>query len=185
MQVVISLLRGVNVTGKHMIRMDALRDLCELLGLRNVQTFIQSGNIVFATKERDLARLSKRIAGAIDKNFGFRPEVISRTPSDFRDVIARNPCASMPDMNPAKFLVYFLAADPGDEAREKVRTMGTESEQLWIEGCHLYVYYHNMARPKLKVAAVDRALQTLSTGRNWNSVRKLLELAEQLESQAL
>src|SRR6266851_4700119 len=105
MAVVISLLRGVNVGGHHMIKMEALRALYESLGLRDAKTYVQSGNVVFKTQERDLVRLSKKIEDGIERKFGFRPHVIVRTPSDLRNVIARNPFAQRRGIEPNRLLV--------------------------------------------------------------------------------
>ena len=79
MTAMICLLRGVNVVGRNQIKMDALRTLCESLNLRNAQTYIQSGNVVFQTKEGDPAKLAARIESAIEKKYGFRPDVVLRT----------------------------------------------------------------------------------------------------------
>src|SRR5258708_32543979 len=76
MAVVISLLRGINVGGHHMIKMDALRALYDSLGLRGAQTYVQSDNVVFKTQERDLIRPGKQIKGAISRTCGFRPAVL-------------------------------------------------------------------------------------------------------------
>ena len=151
----------------------------ESLGLQRPQSYIQSGNVVFGTTERDLVKLAARIGNAIERSFGFRPEVIVRTTAEMRDAIARNPFAARRDIEPAKLLVWFLAGDPGPEARDRVRAIKTDPEELRIDGRELYVYFPNgMARPKLSFAAVERALKISGTGRNWNSVLKLLELAE-------
>ncbi|MGH9830575.1 MAG: DUF1697 domain-containing protein [Blastocatellia bacterium] len=183
MSIVISMLRGVNVGGHNKIKMDALRALYEFLGLRNPQTYVQSGNVVFGTEERDLVLLAKRIQNGIERTFGFRPEVILRSSSELRDVIARNPFAKRRGIDPSKLLVSFLAGDPGPEARDKVLKIKTDPEELRIGGRELYVYFPNgMARPKLSWPAIERALKTPGTGRNWNSVTKLLEIAEKLKS---
>src|SRR5437763_2800876 len=84
MPVIISLLRGVNVGGHNLIRMEALRTLYESLGLQDSQTYVQSGNVVFRTKERNLPRLTKQIEDAIERIFGFRPAVIVRTPAELK-----------------------------------------------------------------------------------------------------
>src|ERR1039458_3254224 len=94
MPVVISMLRGVNVGGHNKIKMDALRELCASLKLRDPQTYVQSGNVVFRSDDRDLVPLGRRIEQAIERKFGFRPAVILRTAAELRDVIARNPFAS-------------------------------------------------------------------------------------------
>jgi uncharacterized protein (DUF1697 family) len=183
MAVIISMLRGVNVGGHNRIKMDALRALYESLKLRDPQTYVQSGNVIFRTDERDLVRLAQRVENGIERRFGFRPAVIVRTASELRDVIARNPFAKRRGIEPSRLLVTFLAGDPGPEARDQVRRMKTAPEELRIEGRELYIYYPNgMARPKLSWAALEKTLKTPGTGRNWNSVTKMLEIAERLEA---
>ena len=183
MPVIISLLRGVNVGGHHLIKMDALRALYESLGLRDAQTYLQSGNVVFGAERRDLSLLAKQIEDRIEKRFGFRPEVIVRTPSDFRKVMAGNPFAARRDINPSKLIVTFLAQDPGEEARKAILRIKTDPEELQISGRELYVYFPNgMGRSKLTGATIEKTLKTRGTARNWNTVRKLLDMAETLEA---
>jgi uncharacterized protein (DUF1697 family) len=79
MTVIISMLRGVNVGGHNKVKMDALRALYESMKLREAQTYVQSGNVIFRTDERDIARLAKRIEDGIERKLGFRPDVILRT----------------------------------------------------------------------------------------------------------
>ena len=183
MAVIISLLRGVNVGGHHKIKMDALRALYESLGLRDVQTYVQSGNVIFRAERRDLTLLAKQIEDGIEKRFGFRPDAIVRTPSDFRKVVAGNPFAARRDIEPGKLLVTFLAKDPGAEARQSLLKIKTDPEELRISGRELYIYFPNgMGRSKLTGAAIEKALKTPGTARNWNTVSKLLEIAESLEA---
>lgn len=182
MPVVISLLRGVNVGGHNKIKMDALRALHESLGLPDAQTYVQSGNVISRTEARDLVLLSKRIENAIERTFGFRPAVILRTSSELRDVIARNPFATRRGIDPSKLLVTFLATDPGREARDKVLKIKADPEELRISGRELYIYYPNgMGRSKLSLAVIEKTLKTSGTGRNWNTITKLLEIAGRLE----
>src|SRR5437773_1814350 len=150
MAVVISMLRGVNVGSHNRIKMDALRALYESLGLRDVQTYVQSGNVVFRTEEREFVRLAKRVEKGIERSFGFRPVVIVRTSSELRDVIARNPFATRPGIDPSRLLVTFFADDPGPEPRASILRIKADPEELSIHGRELYIYYPNgMARPKL------------------------------------
>ena len=172
------MLRGVNL-GKRRIKMDALRAVYESLGLENPQTYVQSGNVVFRTKERNLDRIAKRIEDAIERTFGFQSDTILRTAAELRDVIARNPFANRRGIEPGKLLVIFLAADPGAEARKKILEIKADPEEMFLDGRELYIYYPNgQARPNLNMAQVYRALKTQWTGRNWNTVTKLLEMAE-------
>ena len=183
MSVIISMLRGVNVGGHNKIKMEALRALYESLKLRDAQTYVQSGNVIFRTDERDMARLAKRIEDGIERKFGFRPDVILRTAAEVRDVIDRNPFAKRSGIEPGKLLVSFLASDPGEEAREKLRQMKCDPEELRIEEREVYIYFPNgMGRSKLPWAGLDKILKTPATGRNWNSVTKMLEMAEKLET---
>jgi uncharacterized protein (DUF1697 family) len=182
MTVVISMLRGVNVGGHNKIKMDSLRALYESLGLEDPRTYVQSGNVVFTTDERDLVRLARRLEEGIERSFGFRPAVIVRTSSELREVIARNPFATRRGINPSKLLVTFLASDPGPEVREKVLQIKADPEELRFVGRELYIYFPNgMARPKLPWTVIEKMLKTPGTGRNWNTVTKLLEIAESLE----
>lgn len=181
MPVVISMLRGVNVGGHNMIKIDALRALYESLKLRHPQTYLQSGNVVFQTEAPDLSKLAKKIEDAIERQFAFRPSVILRTASELRDVIARNPFEKRPGIDPARLLVAFLAADPTPDAHDKLRAIECEPDELRFSGRELYIYFPNgMGRPKLKWPHVDKTLQIPYTGRNWNSVTNLLEMAESL-----
>jgi uncharacterized protein (DUF1697 family) len=182
MAVIVSMLRGVNVGGHNMIKMDALRALYQSLKLQDPHTYVQSGNVVFSTDERDLVQLARRIENGIERSFHFRPDVIVRTTSELRDVIARNPFATRRGIEPNKLLVTFLASDPAADAREKVLKIKTDPEELSISGREVYIYYPaGMGRSKLSWIGIANALKTTGTGRNWNSVTKLLEIAERLE----
>jgi uncharacterized protein (DUF1697 family) len=95
--------------------------------------------------------------------------------------VARNPFAKRRGIEPSKLLVTFLASDPDAEAREKVRQMKCDPEELRMEGREIYIYFPNgMGRSKLPWARLDKVLKTPVTGRNWNSVTKMLEMAEKI-----
>ena len=165
MTVIISMLRGVNVGGHNKIKMEALREL-----------YLRSD-------ERDITRLTKQIEDGIERKFDFRPGVILRTVAEMREVVARNPFAKRRGIEPSKLLVSFLASDPGAEAREKVRRMKCDPEELRIEERELYIYFPNgIGRSKLSWAGLEKTLKTPGTGRNWNSATKMLEMAEKLEA---
>jgi uncharacterized protein (DUF1697 family) len=161
------------------MKMEALRAMCGTLGLECPQTYVQSGNVVFRSKERNLARLAKRIEEAIEGTFGFQSDTLLRTTAEMRDAIARNPFAGRSGIEPGKLLVVFLAAEPSAEALQKISEIQGVPEELVMSGREIFIYYPNgMARPKLNFSQVERALKTEWTGRNWNTVTKLLETAE-------
>jgi uncharacterized protein (DUF1697 family) len=183
MPVIVSMLRGVNVGGHHQVKMDALRDLYQSLGFGHAQTFIQSGNVVCTASSGDLAGLAKHIADAIELRFGFRCDAIIRTASELRDVVARNPFAERPGIDPAKLLVTFLGADPDPKGRDQVLGIDAAPEELRVDGRQVYLYFPNgIARPTLSWAQIGKTMKTPATARNWNTVRKLLEIAERLET---
>jgi uncharacterized protein (DUF1697 family) len=183
MKVCIGLLRGVNVGGRHQIKMEALRALCEGLGLCDAQTYLQSGNVVFRSPGRNGDGIGNRIGHAIAKLSGFRPEVMLRSPGEMADVVARNPFAARPGLEPAKLAVLFLASEPSAAALEKAARIPPAPEEFRIAGREVYIYFPNgMGRPKLSVAALERALGSPGTARNWNTVTKLAELGRTLES---
>lgn len=158
--------------------MDALRALFESLQLRDPQTCLQSGNVIFGTEERDFDQLAKRIEDGIERSFGFRPAVIVRTCSELRDVIAKNPFATRRGIEPSKLLVIFFAGNPGPAARTRILQIHADPEEFLIDGRELYIYFRDgMARPKLSPAMIEKILKTSGTGRNWNTVTKMLEMA--------
>lgn len=183
MAVIIAMLRGVNVGGHNKIKMEDLRGLCKSLKLRDACTYVQSGNLIFRTEERDLALVAKRLTDAIERKFGFRPGVVLRSAAEMREVIGRNPFGKRRGVEPNRLLVTFLAGEPAAEAREKAAQLDTSPEELRMDRREVYIYYPNgMARPKVSWASIERILKTSGTGRNWNSVTKMLEIAEQLEA---
>ncbi len=176
---VIFLLRGINIGGHHKIKMEALRGLCESLGMTEVQTYIQSGNVVCRAGKRSPDTLSRQLEDAIEKHSGFRPSVVARTAAELRAVIERNPFAGRSDVAPNHLGVSFLAADPGDAAREKVRAMDVAPEELHIAGREMYIHFPNgMGQSKLPSTAIGRALKTEGTVRNWNTVERLMQMAD-------
>jgi uncharacterized protein (DUF1697 family) len=181
MPVIISMLRGVNVGGHNKIKMDALRSLYLSLKFKNPQTFIQSGNVIFHTQDKDLTLLSKRIQDAIHRKFGFRPDVLLRTLAELRDVIANTPFPSSRNLDPGKILIVFLADKPGAQSCTDLLEIKCHPEELHIRGRELYIYFPNgMARPKLAWPLIEKTLKVSGTGRNWGSVTKLLQLAESI-----
>ncbi len=182
MPVIISMLRGVNLGPHNRMKMEELRAAYESLKLQDPRTYVQSGNVLFKTKERDEAKLSSRIQDGIEKKFGFRPDVILRTTEELRRAVARNPFAVRKNLDPSKLLVTFLGAHPESELCEKLRAIDTAPEELHLVGREIFIYYTNgLARPKFQWIKAEKILKVTCTGRNWNSVTKMLAMAEEME----
>ena len=178
----ISMLRGVNLGPHNRIKMDALRALYQSLKLEDARTYVQSGNVIFRTKEKNIAGLAKKIQAAIERKFGFGPAVVLRTANELRDAIAANPFADRRDVEPAKLLVTFLVGEPGPEARPRLASLKGHPEELHLKGRELYLYFPNgVGKSKLPWSQVEKLLHTNGTARNWNSVINMLKIAEELE----
>jgi uncharacterized protein (DUF1697 family) len=183
MPVLISMLRGVNVGPHKRIKMDALRALYESLKLEEVRTFIQSGNIIFRTKEKNLPALAKKIQAAIEGKFGFRAEVMLRTVDELRQAIATNPFAKRRDVEPGKLLITFLDAEPGADARSTLLRLKDYPEELHLKGRELYIYFPNGAgKTKLPWSSLEKLFKVTGTARNLNSAIKMLAIAEEIEA---
>jgi uncharacterized protein (DUF1697 family) len=181
MAAIISLLRAVNLGPHNKVKMDTLRELYESLGLRGAQTYVQSGNVVFQTEAKDLARLQKRIENAIEESFGFCTGVVLRSSVELKDIIRRNPFAKRSGIEPNKLVVSFLTGEPGPESKEKIAQIKVGPEEMHLDGRELYIYYaKGIGTSKLTPAVLERALKMSGTARNWNTVTKLLEMAENL-----
>ena len=153
------------------------------LGLRDVQTYIQSGNLVFREESGDPLTLARRLEDGIEAKFSFRPAVVLRTAAELRKVITKNPFAGRPGIDPSRLLVLFMASAPARQALDQVLALPCEPEELRASGRELYIYYPNgMARPKIPLVRIEKALERSSTGRNWNTVNKLMKMAEELEA---
>ena len=174
------MLRAVNVGGRGTIKMDELRALCESLGFAGARTFIQSGNVIFRSEEKSLAKLGDKLEKGIEARFGFRPDAILRTAESMAAAIAANPFEGR-GIDPAKLHIVFLKSDPGDAGRARAGAIRTDPEELRAIGAELYIHYPEGAgKSKLTAAAIQKATGVPGTARNLNSAVKMLELAREL-----
>ena len=185
MAVIISLLRGINLGPKRQIRMEDLRALYESLKLRDVETFINSGNVLFRSEISDPRTLTKRIENGIEKRFGFHSDVVLRSSAEMRDAVARSPFSGRDGIDGSRLLVIFLAGEPKAEACARLLAIQAEPEECRFVGHTLFAYFPNgLARPKLSIPRIEKTLGVPATGRNWNTVQKLSALAEKMEAAA-
>jgi uncharacterized protein (DUF1697 family) len=175
----VSLFRGINVGGHQKIRMDDLKDVHEALGLKDVSSYIQTGNVVFTSDEADAARLQRDIEDDFEKRFGFHVEVFVRTLAELRDIIEKNPFQNQPGRESKWVVVLFLAAHPDDTAQEDLLKAYAGPEEFFITGKEVYIYYTNgIGRSKLSLSLLEKKLKTVGTARNWNTVVQLQKLLQ-------
>jgi uncharacterized protein (DUF1697 family) len=116
MTALVTLIRGINVGGKT-VRMDALKELHQSLGLKNVATYIQSGNVVCTTDDPDIAQLPKHIEQAFAQKFGFQTSVMVRTAGEINAIIENNPFQNQPTKESKRVVVMFLSTLPVSTAQ--------------------------------------------------------------------
>lgn len=157
-----------------MVSMAKLKALHEALGFENVRTHLQSGNVAFTTKKTDPAKLAARIAAELGDI-----AVIVRSTSELREAIAKNPFPAAAKNDPSHYVVVFLSDEP---KKDSFAYEGPEPRA--IAGRELYIDYSigaGMGRSKLTNALIEKALGVRGTARNWNTLTRMLEIAEGLE----
>lgn len=175
------MLRGVNLGPHNRIKMDALRATYEGLGLEDVRSYVQSGNVIFRAKEKDAKKLAGKLQDAIEKRFKFRPAVIVRSVGELRETIAATPFEAGRNLHPGKILVTFLADNPPAEAAATLASWKSFPEEIHLIGRELYIYFPDGAgKSKLPWSRVEKLLKVNGTARNWNSVLAMLEIAEEV-----
>jgi len=178
------MLRGVNVGGHNKIKMDALRALYESLKFEDPRTYVQSGNVIFRTKEKNSPALATKIQNAIERKFRFRPAVTIRTTGELRSAFAATPFTANRNLEPGKILVTFLSNKPGSDANANLLGLKDYPEEIHLKGRELYIYFPDGAgKSKLPWSRVEKLLKTTGTARNWNSVTKMLAMAEAMEAE--
>jgi uncharacterized protein (DUF1697 family) len=169
------MLRGVNVGGHSRLKMAALKEAYAAIGLGDVHTLPQSGNVVFTSRTKDRDALAKRIMQEIERRFGLKIEVLIRTLDEIRTLVARGP--TTPRADPSKLLVMFLERVPDARAQSALLKEHKGPEMIEIRGPEVYLYYPDgVGRSKLTNAFLENKLDAAGTARNWSTLKKLVEL---------
>jgi len=168
------MLRGVNVGGQKRVKMQELRELCESLGLKGVETYVQSGNAVFNHAGTDIPSLASKIEEAIRRSFGFDVRVFIRTRVEFQALVAKNPFAGRDE---SKLHVTFLSDVPASLPLGEISDARVGAEEFSISERAVYLLCPNgYGRTKLNNNFFERKLKVAATTRNWNTVNALLSM---------
>lgn len=178
MTIYIALLRGINVGGHHKMKMADLKGLLESMGLQKVKTYIQSGNVLFETEQDD--SLSKCLEEEIEKRFGFPVPVVLRTSDEFKRVLKNCPYRMDELAENESVSVAFLADVPEQSGIGLLSAYRSEMDDFEIAGKDVYLFFKHSIRDS-KLAANLSKLGTAATVRNWNTVKKLGELAKEVQ----
>ena len=174
----VALLRGINVGGKNMVPMKDLCALFEGAGCSDVRHYIQSGNVVYKTASGAGDAAGEKVARAIAKRFGFEVPVVVRSAAEMKEVSESNPL--LQEGAPVDSLhVLFLADAVDAKTRAGLDPDRSPGDRYVVLGREVFLSCPNgVARTKLTNAYFDAKLKTVSTGRNWRTVLKLVEMSE-------
>lgn len=177
MPVHIALLRGINLGSHNRVSMPELRELLTGHGYGDVQTLVQSGNVIF-TSRLGPARLERELQRQIADGLGVDTPVVVRSRDQIADVVARDPLGKVA-ANPKRYQVTFLAEEPDADAVAAAEAVEVAPERLVVHGREVYTWHPDGVQRSKANAAIAKHLGT-GTARNWNTVTKLLELADEL-----
>lgn len=181
MKTYIALLRGINVSGHKMIKMEKLRDVLKELGFAQISTYIQSGNILFQSDIIEEKKLEKLIADVIYKHFGFDVGMVILTPEDLKETVRDNPFAKENIALPQPY-VAFLSTIPAYSDVEVLKATNFQKDRFAVVNKNMYLHYADGAgSTKLTTAVIEKKLKLNATARNYKTVLKLIELASETE----
>jgi len=170
----VALLRAVNVGGRNRVAMADVRELCAHLGLESVQTFLQSGNVVFTSPSRAGKALERALEARCAERLGLETEFFVRSARQWSDVVEKNPFAQEASKSPGKLAVVFLKKPASAGAIRSLESAITGNEYVSGARGHVYVVYPDgIGRSRLTASLIEKALGSSGTARNWNTILKL------------
>jgi uncharacterized protein (DUF1697 family) len=173
----IVLLRGVNLGSSRRLAMADLRALLVSLGYDDARTLLQSGNVVLTTRKAP-AKLKRELEQQIAAELGLETEVFVRTRDEVADVIARDPFRGVA-VNPSRYLVSFLSGKPDAKLVRELAAVDVAPERVASRGREIYSWHPNgIQASALAKLLAKQPLGVSATARNWNTVTKLLALAD-------
>ena len=174
----LSLLRGINVSGKNRLAMPDIKRMYEGLGFGNVQTYVQSGNVIFDAPQQDAAALAGIIQTQIRQSFGLEVPVIIRTPQEFGHILEHNPFLTNRQESIETIHVTFLAAPPSADRIQMINAIRQVGDEFVLAGREIYLFCPGgYGRTKFNNTFFEKKLERLATTRNWKSVAALAGLA--------
>jgi len=174
----IVLLRGINLGSRNRIAMPVLREALAKAGFDDVRTYLQSGNVVLSS-DASPDRLARECERLIASRFGLDIAVVVRTRDELAEVVQRDPLGEIA-LNPKRYQVSFLAAEPDPERARKLEAAVVAPEQLVVIGRELYAWHpEGVGRSRLWALLAGPGLRVTATARNWTTVTKLLAMADE------
>jgi uncharacterized protein (DUF1697 family) len=172
----IALLRGINVSGHRMIKMEELKNVLSELNFTNIRTYIQSGNIIFETEKTDSVSLEKQMGDKILSHFGFPVPVLIRTRAELENIHKNNPFLGKRSEPVDKLHVTFFPEKPDPEHLKKIEGSLFLPDEFIVSGREAYLLCPNgYGRTKLTNQFFENKLKLTATTRNWKTLETLLK----------
>jgi uncharacterized protein (DUF1697 family) len=173
----IALFRGINVGGSHLLPMKDLKLLLEQNGCVDVQTYIQSGNVIFRSAVSDVDLLAKQVRAAVGRSHGFEPRLLVLTRSELERAAASNPFPEAEE-TPKSVHLFFLADAPKKPDLKSLEDVKAKTERFALKGKVFYLHTPEGFGTSKLAQKAERLLGVEATARNWRTVATLLEMAK-------
>lgn len=176
----LALLRGINVSGHNMMKMDALKSMLEKAGFQNVETYIQSGNVFVDTDEENAASVGFKIKQEIFKDFGHDVPAVVINKEDLNSCFKNNPFLKEKDVDTKKLYVAFLSNTLRSESINDLKISQFKPDEAIIDGNKIFIKYAvGAGKTRLDQKYIEKKLNLTATIRNWNTVTQLLKMYEE------
>ncbi len=177
----ISMLRGINVGTQKRLSMETLRGIYAVLGLTNIRTYVQSGNVVFESEDQARLELVSRIEAQIEQACGYHVEVFIRQPDDMKQILAGNPFLTTRSEDPNKLHVTFYNRAPAESLLSKLIAPNGTTDEFALAESAVYLFCPNgYGKTRLSNTFFERRLGVPVTTRNWNTVKALYKIAVEI-----
>jgi uncharacterized protein (DUF1697 family) len=173
----VAFLRGINVGGHKIIKMDSLRDMFSALGFSQVKSYIQSGNIIFETAESDGHALERHIEAHLQTTLGYEVTTFIRTLSEMVEIVKYDPFQAERSAEGVKVYVTFLATEPSHERKMALMSLSNDTELFQLKHRELFYLGHPTTKKVLfSNNFIERELGLVATTRNWATVNKIVTM---------
>ena len=173
----LALLRGINVSGHNMIKMQDLQKTLENEGFTNIKTYIQSGNVYLDAPEENPASIGFQMTQLLFRTHGIEVPVLVISKKTLQECLSNNPFLKEKEVDTKKLYVAFLSKEITKEAINDLKTSQFKPDEVAIDGSKIYIKYAiGAGKTKLDQKYIEKKLNLVATIRNWNTVTNLLEL---------
>ncbi|SHG24405.1 Uncharacterized conserved protein, DUF1697 family [Flavobacterium segetis] len=176
----LALLRGINVSGHSMIKMEALIKNLESIGFQNVQTYIQSGNVFVDAEEENAAAIGFKIKQEIFKSFGHEVPVVVIGKKDLEACLENNPFLKDKEVDLKKLYVAFISTTLSSSSMNDLRISQFKPDEACIEGNKIFIKYAvGAGKTRFDQKYIEKKLSVIAIIRNWNTVTQLLKMYDE------